>query len=271
MPVTTPMSMPTSATVNASVGETKAPVIAKVKKSDDSLFKSEGRKIVAEYSDEMKSKMGAKSHTIVFQNLIGLASKKETRAVTPKDSNGVAIKDEKTGKALQERDPIPAPIGVEFKFTEETRVPVLPVEVTPVTGVEDDQIQYITVPAGTVRALTFMEAMYLLARTEYSGTFSAENGKSGFLGTKANNYKKTQKTPTPTINLYGDSSKSTTIPVDILDADGRAIGMKEGYERFEYFIKRKSVKPQRVATAKVEVPTAYYTSAALRKVLKIDD
>lgn len=211
----------------------------------------------AEYATmtpEERANLSSKSHTLHFQNLLGLQSKKADRV----------------GKGRQYYDSFKA-VGVTLVSDIDIEVPVIDVLKDKNTGINpDEDITYRTVKAGEPFDLTYYEFMFLIIRDEYAGYCSREGDPRGvYFSAKFNAFLKDQaKAPTPTINFTQEGSpKENMIAIDRKEADGHWVIKEEYAEKFGALLKRKT--PNRSSEPKQTVPTPTITAIALSKILGV--
>lgn len=277
MPIGSDFEMPEMTGTEEEVVKTSvAPKVTKSAK--DNKIITEGKAEYLKMSDEEKELQGCKSGTLHFQNLIGLASRKDWRRVAARGADGSILKGE-DGKVKDDRVLCLFPVGAEFISDEDIDVPVIPVECTPETGVSAEQRGTRHVSAGEKFALTQLEAMYLLAQPEYANACEFEGNPNGCVSVpKTKKFLAGQaKIPTPALSTVNKSVKSFTVQIDdvVRGEDGNvteAKGVIAGYERFAYFLpKPQAPRATGVSTGakKAEVSAQVITAAGIRKLLGI--
>lgn len=212
---------------------------------------AQGTEILASMTEEQRSALGAKSGTLHFQHLLGLASKKSSRRVSATESQDCST-----------------PVGISLVSDEDIEVPVIDIKLDKNTGINPEDIGTRTVKAGEAFDVSYYEFMYLILRDEYAGFLEANgDDKGAYFSPKLPAYAKGDaKLPTPTINLKAGSVKSTMIDIDEKGPNGWVI--KDQYaEKFGDLL-RKS-KPQRAAGTKSSTPAPTVVAVALQKMLNL--
>jgi hypothetical protein len=231
----------------------KADTPKKAKSKPNKKHQEIGQAVIATMTPEEIAELGCKSHTLHFQHLLGLQSKKADRV----------------GKNRQFHDCFKA-VGVTLISDEPITVPVIDVRKDKNTGIEPEDITYRQVEAGVPFDLTYYEFMYLVIRREYAGFISYEGDPKGiYISAKINSYLDNQaKLPTPTINSSAPGSpKENMIAIDRKDAEGKWVIKDEYKEKFGPLLERKVIT--RAASNQPSVPTPTLTALALSKILGV--
>lgn len=212
-----------------------------------------GEELIAQMSEEERSQIGAKSATLKFDGLLGLASKKSLRRVDKTSSVKVST-----------------PVAIRLVSDEDVLVPQIDILKDWKTGVDYEQdITYRTVPAGEKFVLSYTEFMFLIIRREYAGRFFANGDAEGaYFSPKLPQYTQNQsKLPTPTINFRTGSIKANIEDIDQEAPDGSGFVIKEEYkEKFGALLQKRAVTRSGSAKSKIAAPTA--VSTALLDMLK---
>lgn len=219
----------------------------RTKANDDIIAK--GTEILASLSEEQRNALGAKSGSLHFVQLLGLASKKSSRRVSATESKDCST-----------------PVGITLVSDEAIEVPVIDVTKNKMTGIEPEDISYKTVQAGEQFDVTYYEFMYLILRDEYAG-FCEANGdaRGAYFSPKLPAFWKGQaKLPTPTLNFKNGSVKSTMLDIDEKGPNGWVI--KPQYaEKFGALMTKRT--PQRAAGTKASTPAPTVVALALQNIL----
>ena len=220
----------------------------KTKANEDIL--AQGSEILASLSEEQREALGAKSGTLHFVQLLGLASKKSSRRVSATESKDCST-----------------PVGITLVSDEAIEVPVIDVLKDKNTGIDPaTDISYRSVAAGEQFDVTYYEFMYLILRDEYAGFLEANGDEKGayFSPKLPAFWKGDAKLPTPTVNFKTGSVKSTMIDIDEKGPNGWVV--KPQYaEKFGALMKKST--PQRAAGNKSATPAPTIVAVALQKIL----
>ncbi len=224
----------------------------KSNKNGSDFLNDKGNAILASKTEEEKAVYGSKSHTLHFQALLGLNSKKSTRRVSANETKDCAT-----------------PVGVELISDEPISVPVIDITLGKDTGITPDQISSRQVQAGEKFVLSYYEFMYLIIRDEYACRCSNGDIEDGiFFTAKMPSFLKGKtKLPTPTINMKDESIKKSIVPIDEKDAEGNWY-IKEPYaEKFSPLLRKQT--PKRSAGAKTSIPKSTLVAVALQEILGV--
>jgi hypothetical protein len=217
-------------------------------KANDEII-AKGTEILASLSEEQRQALGAKSGSLHFVQLLGLASKKSSRRVSPTESKDCST-----------------PVGITLFSDEDIEVPVINVEKNKNTGIEPTDIALKAVKAGEQFDVTYYEFMYLILRDEYAG-FCEANGdaRGAYFSPKLPAFWKGEaKLPTPTVNFKSGSVKSSMIDIDEKGPNGWVI--KPQYaEKFGALMTKRT--PQRAAGNKSSTPAPTVVALALQNIL----
>ena len=211
-------------------------------------------------SEQEKAVARSKSETLKFLGFAVLNGK-QTESRARKDANGNSVR----VKAAKD-------VGLVFVSDEAITVPLIDVRHGFKTVVTADQIQERQIAAGQNFILTKLEAMYLLARVEYSGHFVSDNGEC-YMNINTSKYGKENAIPTPTFNGVGFAIHDLVIAIDTQKGDGTwAINESEPEaQRFSvYYEVRKAQRGgsgNGTKAPSVDKPTI--VAAALRNILGI--
>lgn len=234
-------------------GQAKAPAARKTGKEpapSERLY-AQGNQILSTMSEEQRSQLGSKSHTLHFQRLLGLQSKKSSRRVAKDETRDCSTA-----------------VGIELISDEDIEVPVIDITKDKYTGITAEDISYRKVKAGEVFNLSYYEFMFLILRDEYAGSFEANgNPKGAFFSAKMHAFFDSRtKLPTPVINLRDGAIKATMVDIDEKGPDGVWV-IKEPY-REKYGALLKKAKPRRAAAGKKSAPKTTVVSVALKQILE---
>lgn len=206
-----------------------------------------GEELIAQMSEEQRNGLGAKSGTLHFKQLLGLASKKSLRRVDKDTSVQVST-----------------PVAVRLVSTEDIQVPVIDILKDHKTGVDlKEDISYRTVPANEEFVLSYIEFMFLIIQPQYSGKFHANGEDDGaYFSPKLPQYTTNQsKLPTPTINFRTGSIKANIEDIDQEAPDGSGFVIKEQYkEKFGPLLQKRTVTRSGGQKSKIAAPTAVATA-----------
>lgn len=224
-----------------------------------------GRQIINEMSDEEFSRLGSKSGTLHFVQLLGLGSKRTTRTMSSKD---------------KDYRPWSTPVGVTLYSDEDIMVPVIDVLKNKDTGIDPEKdITYREVKAGEKFHLTLYECMFLLLRDEYAGFCEANGNERGLrLTCKLSAFMRGDaKLPTPTLSFernslikYADEPYRSPIKAGIVEIDEPFDGgwriKPEFAEKFGPLLKNN--KKRRRTSNKKASPTSQRATVANENELK---
>lgn len=186
-------------------------------------FEDMGAEIVSNLSDDARSKLCSKCHTLHYVKLLKLTSKRADRAV----ANGVTTRDFKS-------------VGIVLYSDEDIDVPDIPGYYTKETGIPPDDVKSRRVKAGEFFFLTYYEFMFLVLRPEYSGYCSRDNDPFGVvLSLKMTQFKEGRaKLPTIAIKFVGRGSpKEAWDAIDEYDEATDSWCIKEKYqEKFGHLL-----------------------------------
>lgn len=209
-----------------------------------------GNEVLAAMTEEQRNNLSSKSHTLHFVHLLGLASKKAMRRVSP-----------------DENAPCSTPVGITLVSDEAIEVPVIDVLKDKMTGIDPaTDIGSRKVKAGEQFNVNYYEFMYLILRDEYAGFLEANGDPRGayFSPKLPGFWAGDAKLPTPTVNLKTGSIKTTMIDIDEKTPEGWII--KAPYqEQFGALLRRS--RPQRAAGTKSATPQPTVVAMALQKIL----
>lgn len=123
----------------------------KTKANEEVLAK--GTEILATMDEAQRAALGSESGTLHFVQLLGLASKKSSRRVSPTESKDCST-----------------PVGITLYSDKDIEVPVIDVLKDKNTGIDPEtDITYVSVKAGEQFDVNYYEFMYLILRDEYAG------------------------------------------------------------------------------------------------------
>lgn len=218
------------------------------KKTANEEVISRGTALLAQMTDEQRATLGAKSGTLHFKHLLGLASKKSRRRVSKDESKDCST-----------------PVGIVFVSDEAIQVPVIDINKNKETGITAEDISYREVAAGEEFTLSYYEYMFLIVRDEYAGLCEAKGDVQGaYFSPKLPAFMKGEASlPTPTINLKSGSVKENMVDIDVKGENGWTI--QPGYEKFADLL-RKS-KPAKAGGTKSSTPTPTVVAVALQNIL----
>lgn len=172
-------------------------------------FQAMGEASYNSMSDDEKALSRSKSATLKFLGFAVLNGKQtESRARKGADGTSSRVKAAKD-------------VGLVFVSDEAITVPLIDVRHGFKTVVTADQIQERQIAAGQNFILTKLEAMYLLARNEYSGHFVSDNGEC-YMNINTSKYGNDNGNaiPTPTFNGVGFAIHDLVIAIDTQKSDG---------------------------------------------------
>lgn len=223
-------------------------------------FQKLGAEVVASMSAEEQAKAKSKKDTLIFKGFAVLQSKLTDSIVRGKKEDGTP-----------NRVPVPKSVGLVFCSTEPISVPLIDVKYDFKVVVPDDQRSERTIEAGKDFILTKLEAMMLLARTEYSGYFTTENNGDGNMNVNTAKYGENAY-PTPTFNLDNGGSHDLSISIDRQDENGNwVINDDAEASRFAPFlVKKPATRAAGSGATKEKTDKTVLVAAALRKVLGIN-
>ncbi|WP_096202952.1 hypothetical protein [Bacillus sp. FJAT-45350] len=223
----------------------------KITKTNKAL-KMTGKNIIDSMSEMDYKHLGSKSGTLHFIDLLGLGSKKTTRTVKENGkrvyNSGQYGSSKPIGVTLVSDEDIIVP-EIDMKTVKELMRVKKPDEPEILFDINSD-IKYNSVKAGEEFHLSLYEFMFLVLRPEYAGLFEAngdplgaelrakstnaviikEDGIADLISEVDEGGNKKFKLPTPTIQFYKGSPKSTMIDIDEKGPDGWVV--KQEYERF---------------------------------------
>lgn len=244
------MALTNNANKTAPQAQAPAGAPAKGKKTAaNAEILAQGQEILASMSEDERNALGAKSGTLHFVQLLGLASKKSSRRVSATESKDCST-----------------PVGIVLFSDEDIEVPVIDVTRNKDTGVEASDIGSRKVKAGEHFDVTYMEFMYLILRDEYAGFCEANGDERGaYFSPKLPAYWKGEaKLPTPTLNFKAGSVKSSILDIDEKGPNGWFV--KDQYvEKYGALLKKST--PQRAAGTKSTTPAPTVVAVALQKIL----
>ena len=186
-------------------------------------FEDMGAEVVSGLSDEAKSNLCSKCHTLHYVKLLKLTSKRADRATT----SGYTTRDFKT-------------VGIVLYSDEAIDVPDIPGYYTKETGIPPEDVKSRRVEAGEYFFLTYYEFMFLVLRPEYSGYCSRDDDPYGVvLSLKMTHFKEGRaKLPTIAIKFVGAGSpKESWDAIDEYDAETDTWSIKPKYqEKFGHLL-----------------------------------
>lgn len=239
----------------AAVAEEQQPKVRKVAKETEQqraeLLRT-GQEVYASLSEEERAKLGSLSHTLHFVRLLGMASVKSTRRVSPTQVEECST-----------------PVGVELVSDIDIDVPVIDILKNKDTGIDPEtDITYRRVKAGEHFIVSYYELMYLVLRDEYNGRFEANGDPKGayFSAKMPAYFRGQQKLPTPTLHFQSGSVKAAMVDIDYKDPETGQWRPKPEYEEKFGPLFRK-VTPRRASGKRVTVPQQTLTALALQKII----
>lgn len=200
------------------------------------------KEVASSLTDEERANLGSKSNTLKLVRVLGLGSKKDSR---------------KVGGATGQMVECDKPVALELLTEIDIEVPVLPVTTNVKSDINFAEVQTRTVKAGEKFQVTYYEAMLLLIRDEYMGTFHA-NGQDNEAILSVNLPKYLggdQKIPTPAFNFRNGAFKEDIHRMDTQLEDKTWV-MQEEFIHYADFLKRqKSQRATGSATSRVSQQT----------------
>lgn len=201
------------------------------KKTDVKTAAERGQAIIATMPEERVNAMGSKSTTLTFKHLLGLQSKKASRAV--------GIKEDGTGNITQACS---LHVGGVFVSSEPIEIPQLDASKDYEKGFTAEDVTMKKVKAGEEFALTMTEIMLLLTREEYAGVCNRNEHEKAisFAPKMAKFDSQEQALPTPTLRakVSTGSVKADMVDIDTIElGDGKFDIVDEYKEKFGYFLK----------------------------------
>ena len=223
-------------------------------------FQKMGMEAQASMSADEQAIVKSKKDSLVFKGFAVLQSKMTESIARGKDAEGKVI-----------RVKAPKTVGLVFNSKESIVVPLIDVKYGFKLAVPQTEISERTIPAGQDFILTKLEAMYLLARVEYSGYFTTEGNGDGYMNVNTAKYQTENALPTPTFNLIQGGSHDMTIPIDTTDASGNVVisGEPEAQRFAAFLVKKPAQRVGGSAAAKPKVDKPVVVTAALRQILNI--
>lgn len=177
------------------------------------VMAKQGAEIISSMTDEEKAVIGSKSHTLHFVQLLGLASKRSSRAIS----------------ATNESRPCPTAVGITLYSDEPINVPKIDVRLDKDTGIDPEKdITFRAVAAGEKFNLNYYEFMFLIVQPEYSGYCSNAQNPQGivFIPRMPAYLESRAKLPTPTINFAPGAG---SIKAGIFEIDELVPGTTDQY------------------------------------------
>ncbi len=227
-PASTPAggSTPTPATANKGKKETGSVALAR-----------QGMAAISAMSEDERKLIGSKSHTLVFNQLLGQESNKSSRRVNKNETETCATS-----------------VGANVTAIEDVLVPVIPITRNWKTGLEDGDVTYTVISAGTTFDMSLMELMLLLSRDEFGGFMATKDDPQGvrFSPKVSTYYDQKQKLPTPALNLVSGAIKESITAIDFQEGDTWKI-RPEYAEKFGDLMKKST--PKRTGGAKTSAPS----------------
>jgi hypothetical protein len=215
---------------------------------------TQGNEILASMTTEQRNELSAKSGTLVFQHLLGLASKKSSRRVNKDQSQDCST-----------------PVGVRLKTEIDIAdVPVIDITKNKDTGIDPEtDITYREVKAGETFDLSYYEFMYLILRNDYAGFCSnGQDDRGVYFSVKVPAFfSGSAKLPTPTINFKTGSVKAGMVDIDEKVNNTWEI-KPEWKEKFGALLQKST--PKRSSGSKDNVPAPQVIAVALQQILKIN-
>ena len=233
------------------------------KRSDTSgalkALRATGYEILKSMPPEELSKLGAKANTLIFEGYAVINSRR-TDSV------------KRNGKNVM----VPAAIGAVFSCTEDLQIEVIDPRITVETGIAStSDITYRTIPAGKRFVLSFLEALYLCTRPEFSCQFVTREKGEGYMNINSTTYGAGKALlPTPTFHLLAGAggARDMEVPIDIVDADGKVtINPDPEFARFAFWLEpvpASRSKSSKATAAKPQFNKKVITAVAVSQLLK---
>lgn len=214
---------------------------------------TEGKKIISSMSDEEKSVLRSKCHTLHFVKLLKLDSKRADRMVAGQETR-VSYK----------------AVGVVLYSDEDIVVPDIPGHYNKDTGIPAEEIKSKKIKAGEHFYLTYYEFMFLMFKPEYAGYCTRDDDPYGvYFSPKMPKFLSNEaKLPTPTINFSkAGSPKEMMDGIDEYIPELKRWVIKEEYrEKFGSYLP--NVTPQRKQNDGDVMPTSTNATIGLAETLR---
>lgn len=224
-------------------------------------FQKLGFAAQANMSADEQATVKSKKDTLIFKGFAVLQSKMTESIARGKDNEGKV-----------NRVKAPKVVGLVFQSTEDITVPLIDIRYNFTKAVPASEISERTIPANRPFILTKLEAMYLLARVEYSGYFTTESNGDGYMNVNTAKYQKENALPTPTFNLVEGGSHDMNVSIDT-QVDGKWVidTSIPDAERFASCLVKKVAQKGSTAggAKKPKVDKPVVVAAALRQILSI--
>lgn len=175
---------------------------------------NEGKRIIANMTNEERAVLRSKCHTLHFVKLLKLASKRADRMVAGQETR-VSYK----------------AVGIVLYSDEDIIVPDIPGYYNKDTGIPADEIKSRKIKAGEQFYLTYYEFMFLMFRPEFAGYCTRDEDPYGvYFSPKMPKFLSSDaKLPTPTINFSKAGS-----PKEVMDE----------VDEYNPITKRWTIKPE---------------------------
>ena len=214
---------------------------------------TEGKKIISSMSDDERSVLRSKCHTLHFVKLLKLDSKRADRMVAGQETR-VSYK----------------AVGVVLYSDEDIVVPDIPGHYNKDTGIPAEEVKSRKIKAGEQFYLTYYEFMFLMFKPEYAGYCSRDDDPYGvYFSPKMPKFLSNEaKLPTPTINFSkAGSPKEMMDGIDEYIPEMKRWVIKEEYrEKFGSYLP--NVTPQRKQNDGDVMPTPTNATIGLAETLR---